>query len=117
MPDIREIIDRENRQPGAIIEDLRQKNIDVIPWKVLEKEYNPKLHPVYTDKNYRDKTRRGKTERMTRVTYNIQKLAHEGADVHNPRQPQIHNCERQREEGSSHHGGDFSEEQNKRLEP
>ena len=46
MPDIREIIDRENRQPGAIIEDLRQKNIDVIPWKVLEKEYNPKLHPV-----------------------------------------------------------------------
>ena len=75
MPDIREIIDRENRQPGAIIEDLRQKNIEVIPWKLLEKEYNPKLHPVYTDKNYRDKTRRGKTERMTRVTYNIQKLA------------------------------------------
>ena len=75
MPDIREIIDRENRQPGAIIEDLRQKNIEVSPWKLLEKEYNPKLHPVYTDKNYRDKTRRGKTERMTRVTYNIQKLA------------------------------------------
>lgn len=75
MPDIREIIDRENRQPGAIIEDLRQKNIEVIPWKLLEKEYNPKLHPVYTDKNYRDKTRRGKIERMTRVTYNIQKLA------------------------------------------
>lgn len=75
MPSIREIIDRERRQPGDIIALLKNKTIDVIPWEKLEKEYNPRKHPVYTDRDYRDKVRRGKVERMTRITYCIQKQA------------------------------------------
>lgn len=75
MPDIKQIIDRQNRMPVQIIDDLKQKSIYVIPWAKLRKEYDPKEHPVYTDRNYRDKVRRGKTEKMTRITYSIQKLA------------------------------------------
>lgn len=75
MPDIRQIIDRQNRQPADIIADLKNKTIDVIPWSKLEKEYEPRMHPVYTDRNYRNKVRRGKVERMTRITYSIQKQA------------------------------------------
>ena len=37
MPPIREIINREKRQPGDIIADLMNKTIDVIPWGDLEK--------------------------------------------------------------------------------
>ncbi len=75
MPPINQIIDRQRRQPGDIIADLKNKTIDVIPWERLEKEYNPRKHPIYTDRDYRDKVRRGKVERMTRITYSIQKQA------------------------------------------
>lgn len=75
MPKIKEIIDRQSRRPGDIIADLKNKTVDIIPWGTLEKEYNPRKHPVYTDRDYRDKVRRGKVERMTRITYSIQKLA------------------------------------------
>lgn len=75
MPPINEIIDRKRKLASQIIDELKQKNIDVIPWAKLRKEYNPKEHPVYTDRNYRDKVRRGKTEKMTRITYSIQKQA------------------------------------------
>ena len=75
MPPIREIIDRETKQPGEIVAALMNKTIEVISWEKLEKEYNPRKHPVYTDRNYRDKVRRGKVEKMTRITYSIQKQA------------------------------------------
>lgn len=75
MPPINEIIDRKRKLASQIIDELKQKNIDVIPWAKLRKEYEPKEHPVYTDRNYRDKVRRGKTEKMTRITYSIQKQA------------------------------------------
>ena len=75
MPTINEIIDRQNRRPGDIIADLKNKTIDIPAWGTLEKEYNPRKHPVYTDRDYRDKVRRGKVERMTRITYSIQKQA------------------------------------------
>lgn len=75
MPDIKEIIDRQNRMPAQIIDDLKQKSLDVIPWWNLRKEYEPKKHPVYTDRHYRDKVRKGKVEKMTRITYSIQKQA------------------------------------------
>ena len=75
MPPINEIIDRKKRQPSQIIDDLKQKSIDVTPWATLRKEYEPKEHPVYKDRNYRDKVRRGKVEKMTRITYSIQKQA------------------------------------------
>lgn len=75
MPDINQIIDRQNKMPLQIIDDLKQKSIDVIPWERIRKEYEPKEHPVYKDKHYRDKVRRGKVEKMTRITYSIQKLS------------------------------------------
>lgn len=75
MPDITQIIDRENRQPGDIVASLKQKSVSVIPWGTLRREYEPKEHPVYTDRNYRDRVRRGRVERMTRITYSIQKQA------------------------------------------
>lgn len=75
MPTIQEIIQRGVRLPADIIADLKNKTIDVPEWGKLEKEYNPKQHPVYTNKAYRDKVKHGKTEKMTRITYPIQKLA------------------------------------------
>ncbi len=75
MPPINEIIDRKKKLASQIIGELKQKNIDVIPWTKLRKEYEPKEHPVYTDRNYRDKVRRGRVEKMTRITYSIQKQA------------------------------------------
>ena len=74
MPPINEII-RKERPAGQIIGDLQQKTISVPSWGELEKEYNPKQHPVYNKKEYADKCRKGKWERMTRVTYAIQKQA------------------------------------------
>lgn len=66
---------RSDRQPADIITDLEQKAIDVPAWSKLEKEYNPRQHDVITDRNYRDKTKHGKTEKMTRITYAIEKQA------------------------------------------
>ena len=54
MPPITEII-RKDRPAGEIIGDLKKKTIEVPAWATLEKEYDPKKHPVYTDNNYKDK--------------------------------------------------------------
>lgn len=70
-----EDIIRDDRQPQEIIQDLKQKSIDVPSWEELEKEYNPKKHPVYSDRNYRDRVKQGKTEKMTRITYAVEKQA------------------------------------------
>ena len=70
-----EDIIRDDRTSAEIIQDLKQKAIDVRPWADLEKEYDPKKHPVYTDPTYTDKTKHGKTERMSRITYAIEKQA------------------------------------------
>ena len=74
MPPITEII-RKDRPAGEIIGDLKKKTIEVPAWATLEKEYDPKKHPVYTDKNYKDKAKKGKVEKMTRITYAVQKQA------------------------------------------
>lgn len=66
---------RTDRQQADIIADLEQKSIDVPAWATLEKEYNPRQHEVFTDKTYRDKTRHGRTEKMTRITYAVEKQA------------------------------------------
>ena len=46
-------------------------------WESLRKEYDPKLHPVMTDKGYRDKFNKktGQVERVTRFILGLQKLA------------------------------------------
>lgn len=74
MPPIKEII-RKDRPAGLVILDLKQKTVEVPSWGELEKEYDPKKHPVHDTKTYRDKTKKGKTEKMTRITYAIQKQA------------------------------------------
>ena len=72
--EIGEIIHSE-RSAGQIIGDLKQKTIDVPSWGELEKQYDPTKHPVHNKKEYRDKVKKGKTERMTRITYAMQKQA------------------------------------------
>ena len=66
---------RDDKLPDDIIADLKQKSIDIPSWGDLIKEYDPKKHPVYTDNNYKDKIKGGKMERMTRITYSIEKQA------------------------------------------
>ena len=52
MKTIDEILNEE-RTPAQKIEDLKLKTVTVPPWSKLEKEYEPKYHPVMTDKTYR----------------------------------------------------------------
>lgn len=72
--DIREITATE-RDAKSVISDLKYKTIVVRPWAELEKEYNPKKHPVKTDKSYKDKVTKGGIEKVTRITLGWQKLA------------------------------------------
>lgn len=82
MKEIEEIIDF-SRAASDIIYDLKQKNIVVPPWDSidykhpgLKAEYYPQLHPVMTDKSYRDKaTKDGEMIHMSRITMGLQKLA------------------------------------------
>lgn len=71
--DINEILNQAD--PKAIIGALKRKSISVPSWATLEKEYEQRLHPVITDKGYRDIIKRGNVERMTRLTLGWQKLA------------------------------------------
>lgn len=68
---VNEVIDSESIAVATKIAYLQKKSIDVPSWQELEKEYNPKKHPVFTDPEYIDK---GK-EKMTRVSFGWQKLA------------------------------------------
>lgn len=74
--DIREITKQE-RDARSVISALKQKTVSVPSWETLRKEYEPKLHPVMTDKSYRDKFNKktGQMERVTRFTLGLQKLA------------------------------------------
>ncbi|MCC8117280.1 MAG: phage portal protein [Bacteroidales bacterium] len=72
--DVNEII-AEGRMPADAIADLKKKSIVLPDWEKLEKEYNPRKHPVHTDPQYADKIKKGKTEKMTRITLGWQKLA------------------------------------------
>jgi len=58
-----------------IINDLKQKSIIVPAWSDLEKEYNPRMHPVVTDPTYLDKVTKQGIERMTRITLGLQRLS------------------------------------------
>jgi len=66
---------QDNRDAAEIIGILKERTIALPAWSDLEKEYNPKKHPVYTDKQYVDKVKRGKINRLTRFTMSLQKLA------------------------------------------
>jgi len=66
----------ENRSINDIIADLKEKDVEVIPWAKLSKEYIPSKHEIMTDKiTRRDKTRKdGTIERVARVTYGSQRM-------------------------------------------
>lgn len=74
MAEIREIVAIE-RGPEAIIKSLKKKTIVLPPWEELHKEYDSKLHPVMTDKSYRDIHKKGSIEKVTRIPLDLQKLA------------------------------------------
>lgn len=76
MKDIKEII-ATDRKVDDIIADLKAKYHFVMPWEKIEKEYNPKKHPIVTDKRLRkDKVKKdGTVEKVARITYGLQKLA------------------------------------------
>lgn len=58
------------------INELRYKTINIRPWNELEKEYDKKKHPVYTDKNYLDIRKKDGTEvKQCRIALGLQKLA------------------------------------------
>jgi hypothetical protein len=72
--DIKEIT-RTDRDAKGIISDLKRKSVVVPAWEKLKKEYDPKLHPVMTDKLYTDKVTGKGIEKVTRRTLGLQKLA------------------------------------------
>lgn len=81
MKTIKEIIDSK-RPVDDIIQDLKVKKVKVKEWSELEKEYEPLLHPIITDKNkYPDKDiydDAGKiigSEPITRIAIGLQKLS------------------------------------------
>lgn len=71
---IREIVSPQ-RDARSVISDLKRKSVGVPAWSELEKEYEPRLHPVRTDKGYRDKVTKKGIERVSRITLGLQKLA------------------------------------------
>lgn len=74
MKKIEEITDK-TRKPEDIIADLKQKNVTLRPWSELEKEYDPRKHPVMTDPSYKDKAKKGIVEKVSRITVDLQRLA------------------------------------------
>lgn len=68
---VKEVIDSQDITIKDKIAYFTRKSIKVPAWSDLEKEYNPKKHPVHTDPTYVDK---GK-EKLTRVSFGWQKLA------------------------------------------
>jgi len=74
--DIKEIT-QQGRNANSVISDLKRKSVSVPAWSKLSQEYDPKKHPVMTDKNYRDKFNKktGQMEKVTRITLGLQKLA------------------------------------------
>jgi hypothetical protein len=72
---IQEII-HPDRSASDMIADLKEKSTVVPSWNTLEKEYNPKKHPIMSKCNYPDVvTNDGRLEAVTRITLDLQRLA------------------------------------------
>lgn len=73
---IADIINLQDKKAADIISSLKEKSVVVPAWKDLEKEYDPKKHPVMDTSKYADRIEDdGSTTPVTRVTYALQKLA------------------------------------------
>ena len=74
MNEIEEILALENA--ADIINELKYKTVSVKPWSELEKEYDKKKHPVYTDPSYLDTRKKdGTIIKQCRIALGLQKLA------------------------------------------
>lgn len=74
MDTIEEISAMENI--AEKINELRYKTINLRPWDELEKEYDKKKHPVYTDPGYLDIVKKDGTKiKQSRIALGLQKLA------------------------------------------
>lgn len=94
--DIKDLIQRARKNGEDITSELRQKSISVPPWSQLVKAYDPTLHPVMDRTAYPDvihyeertsdilddfgnptttKVAVGPPTKVTRVTYDLQRLA------------------------------------------
>jgi hypothetical protein len=71
--DVKEIINQQNA--ADIIAALKVKTIELPAWEDLEKEYNPAKHPVITEPSYIDIMHGGKVDKVTRITYDLQRLS------------------------------------------
>ena len=74
MRTIEEILNFD-RPAADIVADLTNKTIRLRPWSDLRREYDPEMHPVVADKSYTDVVEDGKVDRVTRITYDLQRLA------------------------------------------
>jgi hypothetical protein len=70
-----EEITQTGRPAEDIIADLKQKTITLRPWSELEKEYDPKKHPVMTDPSYNDVVASDGIKKVSRVTQDLQRLS------------------------------------------
>lgn len=74
MNEIEEILALENA--ADIINELKYKTVYVKSWPELEKEYDKKKHPVYTDPSYLDILKKdGTIIKQCRIALGLQKLA------------------------------------------
>lgn len=62
-------------QPDVAIGQLKRKSVIVPEWGRLEKEYEARLHPVMNKGIYPDKQTKRGTEKVTRITLGLMKLA------------------------------------------
>jgi SPP1 family phage portal protein len=74
MKTIDEILN-EGKDPNGTIAELMVKTRTVAPWSSLVKEYEPSLHPVMTDKAYKDVVTKSGLVKQCRITLGLQKLA------------------------------------------
>lgn len=70
------ILDKISNGDKDIIQFLKQKAFYPPSWEKLRKEYDPNMHPVLTDPDYRDEDNGdGTFDHKTRITYALQMLA------------------------------------------
>lgn len=75
--DLESILDTGQHTAEAIAKAVKQRTVTNLPeWKDLVKEYDPEQHPVNDKSKYPDVVRPdGSIEAVTRITYDLQRLA------------------------------------------
>lgn len=62
--------------PEDVVTRLKTKSVTIPAWDKLEKEYNPKKHPITSNSEYPDGTNEdGTVDKVARITQNMQKSA------------------------------------------